>query len=232
MKIRCLRSAIAKKLGWVFAGSALISPTVEAAPLDVNLTVNPSFEDSSPAGWGGFSSYDYSLGYTGPAPAGAGLRYFTGTEGLVTQSHSQTIDLMGNAAAIDAGQINYNLSAFFSTYHGQNDHTAITADFRNATNTLIGSSSTIGGFSFVQGLASLPVLRVWGQNSTNGLVPSGTRSVLLRLDTTRLAGTAADGYTDLVDFRISAIPEPGTLALFAIGGAGVAATWLLRRRQA
>jgi hypothetical protein len=231
MKIRCLRSAIAKKLGWVVAGSALVSPAAKAAPLDVNLTVNPSFEETSPEGWGAFSTYNYSLGYTGPAPAGAGLRYFTGTTGLASQTHSQTIDLSGNATDIDAGLITYNLSAFFSTYRDQNDYSSITAEFRNGANATIGTSSTIGGLAFVPGLPGGAGLRDWGQNATIGAVPNGTRSVFLRLDTTRLVGNAADGYTDLVDFRISAIPEPGSLALFSIGGVGVAGAWLLRRRR-
>jgi hypothetical protein len=236
MRTNWLRSFI-KSL--VAAG--LLAPAVaSAASYDVNLVANPSFEDDS--AWTSVSTYDYSENYTGPAPAGSGARYWfggAGTQGQVsTRTYDQApIDLSANGAEINAGRVTYDLSAFFSTYRTQNDYTVVRATFRDAADSPLGVVS-VGSEALV---AALPFLnngnyldaRAWAQDATSGLVPSGTNNVFIELLATKSAGgEAIDGYTDLVDFQLhlAPVPEPGTFALAAIGGAGLLA-WRFRKRR-
>jgi hypothetical protein len=208
----------------------------QGADLNQNLVANPSFEDVSGTSaniWGGnVSTYAYTLNYTlGTAPGG-GARYWNG--GGADPLAFQLIDLAGNAAQIDAGQINYNLSSFFSGYRTQRDSATVRALFLDATSGQLGSAS-IGGLAFVE---SLPLgdngvyadARGWGQDSFSGLLPAGTRTVRLELDSEKEPGVGevSDGYVDLVDFQIVAVPEPGTISLVALGLLG---GWMCIRRR-
>jgi hypothetical protein len=222
--------------------AGLLAPTLaSAAPYDVNLVLNPSFEDAT--AWSAVDTYNYSQNYTGPAPAGAGARYWFGGAGVNGQVSSNTrsqspIDLSANAGDINAGLVTYDLSAFFSTYRTQNDYTVVRATFRDVANSSLGAV-TVGSEAFV---AALPFLdngnyldaRGWAHDSTGGIVPAGTNNVFIELIATKSAGgVAIDGYTDLVDFQVhlAPIPEPSTFALAAIGGAGLWA-WRFRKRHA
>src|SRR4030095_12441448 len=109
---------------------------------------------------GNVSTYAYALNYTGPSPANAGLLYWNG--GGADPLATQVIDLTGNASQIDAGALNYNLSAFFSTYLDQLDFGTVRAIFLNGSSTQVGSAS-VGGSKFVSALGGSPGLRDWGQ---------------------------------------------------------------------
>jgi hypothetical protein len=158
------------------------------------------------------------------------LRYWVGggSDPLATQ----LIDLAGNAGQIDAGLIRYNLSAFFSTYLLQRDYGTVRAFFLDGSNVELGQTA-IGGATFVGNLPALPPdqLRDWGQDTLGGLVPAGTRTVRIELDGDKElnVGNVADGYVDLVNFQITAVPEPGTLSLFALGLVGGWVCWRRRR---
>lgn len=229
---------LSKKALIAAAVTGVLPSASQAAELNVNLVVNPSFENvSSTAGnpatdWNGnVSTYAYSQNYTGPGPAGAGSRYWFGGGG--DPLAFQIIDLSGNVSMVDAGLVSYNLSAYFSTYMLQLDYGTVRALFLDGGNTQLGSAS-IGGAAFV---GSLPVtgpgdLRGWGQDAIIGSIPVGTRSVRLELDGEKEpnVGAVADPYTDLVNFQIAAVPEPSTLSILGlslfVGG------WsILRRRR-
>jgi hypothetical protein len=245
MRTNWLRSFIR-----TLVAAGLLAPgAASAASYDVNLVLNPSFETVDGAGnaasWLGdrVDTYAYSDNYTGAAPAGAGARYWFGGAGVPNQvssiSTSQApIDLSANAADINAGLVTYDLSALFSTYRTQNDYAVVRATFRDAGNNSLGSA-TVGSQALVAALpfvnnGSLGDARDWAGDAISGLVPSGTNNVVIDITGTKTAGgTAVDGYTDLVDFQIhlAPIPEPGTLALAAIGGMGLLA-WRFRKRNA
>src|SRR5262245_59283108 len=105
---------LSKKALIAAAVTGMLPATSQAAALNQNLVLNSSFESTlagagNPAAdWipGNVSTYAYSLNYTGPGPAGSGLRYWFG--GGADPLATQLIDLAGNAAQIDAGLINYS----------------------------------------------------------------------------------------------------------------------------
>jgi hypothetical protein len=207
----------------------------QAADLDVNLVVNPSFETVTGTAadfWSGANvlTYAYSQNYTGPAPAGAGARYWFGGGG--DPLALQIFDLTGNVAMIDAGLLNYSLSAFFSTYQLQQDYGTVRALFLDGNAGQLGSAA-IGGATFV---GNIPVagpgdLRAWSQDSLAGAIPVGTRSIRLELDGEKQpgVGTVCDSYIDLVNFQLVAVPEPSTWTLFGMGV--FFAGWRLARRR-
>jgi hypothetical protein len=211
-----------------------------AGPLNTNLVDNPSFEDDSVwvSNGGTIATYLYSQGYTSiNVPPSPGLRYGTGQLGTASTTTVQTIDLVleGFTAAELDSSLSYDLSGYFSSYLSQNDNTAITANFLDSVGgTLLGSSASIGGLAFVSALGTAPNIdgianhRDWGQDATTGVIPFGTRAVEIRLLTTRLAGSAADGYVDLVDFQV--VPEPATYLVCGLAGLMGGAALLRRRR--
>ena len=229
---------LSKKALIAAAVTGAMPGVAHAAALDQNLVVNPSFENvagTAAVNWGGnVSTYAYSANYTGPAPAGAGARYWFGGGG--DPLASQAFDLIGNAAVIDAGRIGYSLSAFFSTYLQQKDYGTVRLLFLDSNNTELGNAS-IGGALFVGNLplvdnGTYPDSHTWGLDSAFGLVPTGTRSVRLELDGEKEPGigSVCDSYIDLVNFQIVSVPEPGTIPLMVLG-VGLAGGWFFARRR-
>jgi hypothetical protein len=237
----------AKSAAAIVAGGLAHAGDAQAQPLNTNLVQNPSFETVSnisgagatvSAGWSGpnLQAYNYSGNYTGPAPTGAGSWYWHGGSAASVNAN-QTIDLLVagfTPAQLDGGGLGYNLSAFFSGYRTQGDYAAVQATFLDASGGTVATRS-IGGQAFTDALPTVnngnyPDAKVWGQDSASAVIPAGTRGVRIDLNGTRLAGNSCDGYVDLVDFRVSAVPEPGTFLLTGAGGL-VYATFRIRRRR-
>jgi MYXO-CTERM domain-containing protein len=218
----------------VIAGGLMFVGQTRAAPI-----VDESFESSPSSIFGQFSSYGYAQNYTSVnVPPDPGLRYFTGTTGLATQTHRGTVGLttLPNGvpgASIDAGLANYNLSAYFSTYKDQTDFSEVSLQFKDAGGGNVGDLVTIGGQEFINNLgfdvnaADATGFRDFGLDSASGLIPGGARSAELTIFTQRNQGAAADGYLDLLQLNVSAVPEPGAAGAAAFAAALVA----LRRRR-
>lgn len=194
----------------------------------------------------GVGIYNYSQNYTLPnlLVPGGGLNYLRGGAGIsgsvstnfFTATGSPLSLLTGGITAldIDGGTVSYNLYAQFSTYLGQNDHGTLSVQFLDAVSSPLGSSINIGGSAFVTGLGSgnngtYPDARAWGEDFLTGAVPTGARFASVQIIEVKTAsGTAIDGYMDNVSFSIAVVPEPGPVALIALG-AGLFA--FLRRRR-
>jgi hypothetical protein len=192
-------------------------------------------------------TYNYSLNYTFPntfPPAGGGLNYMMGAAGISGSVSTNFFTATGSplnlltggitGGQIDGGLVTYNLYAQFSTYRLQNDNGTLSVQFLDAGSSPLGAALQIGGAAFVTALGSgnngtYADARDWGADALAGIVPSGARFAAVQIIEVKTAsGKAIDGYVDNVNISISAVPEPGSVALLALGG-GLAA--LARRRR-
>ena len=191
----------------------------------------------------GASTYNYASGYTlaNLLTPGGGLQYMKGGPGINGSVSTNTFSagsinlLTGGITGgdIDGGIVNYNLYAQFSSYLTQGDHATLSVQFLDAGSLALGSPLQLGGDAFTAALPTGAIgnytdAKAWGADSLAGIVPSGARFATVQIfDVKTAGGTAIDGYMDNVNFSI-AVPEPGALTLFALGG-GLAA--LARRRR-
>jgi hypothetical protein len=175
-------------------------------------------------GWTHFSSYAYSAGYTQAGPAGSGQVYLrpynsSGGSSIVMQTNSLTRAI--TTAQIDGSQGQFNLSAWFSTYLGQNDYSDLTLQFLDASFAPLGSPVAIGGQAFVAALPGGSGPRAWGKDTKTGLVPPGSRYASITTVAHANSGSP-DGYVDLVSLDVSAgfvpvqvVASPATNAVVA-----------------
>lgn len=183
-----------------------------------NVVVNGTF-DNNTTGWTGV--YNSQPGGSGGYPTiDTGPYYHGGWNGthLITQVYDLTPDNLFDLASLG---LNFDMSADLFGYSSQGDHSIFTASFYSDTGgvgSLLGSVSLdsatndpgIWPSSFVAG--SLPNFQ-----SVSGWLPSTTSSVLLSLESIRLAGAANDGYADNLTFAISPVPAPASVWLFSLG---------------
>ncbi len=223
-----------------------------AVTFGTNLIVNGDAESGigSPGnyytvpGWttvNSFTALSYSNGggyptATDPGPVNRGNVFFTG--GLDgSSSGSQIISLLPGFSEIDAGNVSFGLSAFLGGYFDQEDNATLSAVFRN------GSGTGLGTFSIG------PVLAADRNNltgllarSTTGVVPTGTRDILVTLTMSRLAGAVNDGYADNLSLVLTnntitpptattSVPEPSAIPGILVGGAFVVGVARKRKQK-
>ena len=223
----------------ILAGSFSFIGTAQAVTL-----LSEDFEGVNVFGAG---TYNYAQNYTMPnlLVPGGGLKFMKGGPGINGSVSTNTFTATGSplslltggitGAAIDAGSVSYNLYAQFSTYLAQNDNGTLAVQFLDVGSSPLGSLLQIGGAAFVSALGSgsngsYTNARNWGADSLAGIVPSGARSATIQIFEIKTAGgTAIDGYMDNVNVSIAMVPEPGTVALLALGG-GLVALASRRRR--
>jgi hypothetical protein len=200
----------------------------QVVPLDVNLIVNGDAEAGT-TGWTVFdavSSFE-TIPYAGPlflypdAPHGDFL--FAGSHSGFSAGW-QSVDVSGNAAAIDAGRIGFNLNAYLGGVGDQEDNSLLYVSFLNAAGTEIGHTEL--GPVYIDLRDYLTVL---GGFNTSGYLPGGTRAIQFSLSMDAPDGDSSGAYADNLNFTLSAaVPEPQTYALMLLGLAAVAGA--VRRR--
>ncbi|MGQ0618852.1 MAG: LamG-like jellyroll fold domain-containing protein [Panacagrimonas sp.] len=202
--------------------TGLAAPTAAWAQCtlcDTNLIVNPGADANTgtPASWtvvtGVTFAQPYNAGGGFPTSAqgapGGGANFFRGG-GTAVSTINQTIDLSADAAGIDTGTVDFNLSGYLGGFGSQNDRSQLNVQFRDGSNTVLGSA-TIGPVTNAQrGNATKMLFRF-----TVGDVPVGTRNAVVTLMATRAAGSVNDGYSDSLSLSLM---EPA--ACFSPTGTG------------
>jgi hypothetical protein len=134
---------------------------------------------------------------TDPGPVDRGFGFFAG--GVSAYSYiTQEINISSIGAAIDAGQVHYDLSGYFGGYATDDDFAALYADFLNASHGFIFSDFIGPVYAADRGNQTGLLFR-----GTTGLVPVGTRFIVIELDMNRSAGSYNDGYADNLSLVLS-----------------------------
>lgn len=111
----------------------------------------------------------------------------------------QFVDLTSaiSSAAIDAGTVRFNLSAWLGGFTDTDDNGRVSLSLLNQTNGSVGNLTTIG-----------PVLAAQRNNLTSllfrqagGFVPIGTRSARVTVILNRTFGTYNDGAVDNIELN-------------------------------
>ena len=158
----------------------------------------------SPAGSNLTVVYYNSLGFPtfdDPIPPSHGFHFFAGGPANASSSANQTIDLAGNYAswfpAIDAGRATFNLSGWFGGYLDQDDGSALTVTFVDASEQPLGTVTLGPVLAGERDNLTALLLR-----QTDGNLPPGTRLITLHLEMTRAGGAYNDGVADTLQLNL------------------------------
>ena len=191
-------------LGAVFSFSAAAQ-----SGYGVNLIQNPGAEDGAadPGGekvlpvpsWthvaGSFTTAQW--GGSGlpaandPGPEDRGKNLFYGGPGGAKSSASQKIELTIPPADVDTGTVSYKFSAWLGGFSNQGDYATVTAEFLNTAGKAI-SSAMLGPVTVKDRKSTTRLL----EREKTGMLPKGTRSILVTIAMTRLEGNDNDGSVD------------------------------------
>jgi hypothetical protein len=139
-----------------------------------------------------------------PGPAARGNNFFYGGQGGLVTSAKQTVDVSLAALGVDAGTVQFTLSAYLGGYARQDDNAKLAATFLDSSGKVLGKAIQIG-----------PVLAVERQSttglvpkSTMGQVPPRTRSIVVTLTMTQFSGGYDHGCADNLSLVLTAPPLP------------------------
>jgi hypothetical protein len=153
-----------------------------------------------PYGAKGFFDDTYTV------PTNHGKNFFAGGD-VGSDSMSQTVDLSGAAAGIDAGGVRYDLNAWLGGWVDRWDTATVTATFEGASGTSLGTSTISPGGG------------MWWhsrfyQEDAAGTLPSGTRKALITVDFAKhsvsnanlpgITQTYDNGFADNLAFTVTA----------------------------
>ena len=162
-----------------------------------------------------------------PGPPDRGVALFVGGPSDPISTITQRINLTSRAAAIDAGLLTYALCGWLGGFDSQGDAATLSVTFEDQAGLELGVDA-IG-----------PVLRedredttALLERSTQGSVPSGTRTAVVVLLADRVGGVSNDGYADELRFTVAGGPSRATPGANSLDPAPqrLCAAQLVRRR--
>jgi arylsulfatase A-like enzyme len=156
-----------------------------------------------------------------PGSADRGENFISAGAASSTSEMTQRIDVSSLAAQIDADQVDFEASAYLGGFSSQNDKADFAAHFLAADGTTqLGSILLAGPNAAGRG----NVTGLFEQNASGDLI-TGTRFIEFVLST-----NGNDGYADNLSFTLSAVPEPSTFVLAALGILGLLGFGRRRKR--
>ena len=186
-------------------------------PLNTNLMVNGDFESGTTAGWtpvvGAFATRSYgTLGTPSPAvAAAAGGGTFLATATLFFDSTlRQTFDVSGNAADIDADNLDARVRALLGGVASIPDTARINVRFLDTGGTIISTSTISPITSTVRNFMTVVL-----QRDETFRIPVLTRTIHVEILFDNLNGAANEGVADEVEFELLHPTAPVALPLGA-----------------
>lgn len=167
---------------------------------------------SSP-GWGNIQNYATVVQYgspggfpgqSSPGPTHRGVNFFAGGPDVNGVDYSvlfQTIDVTAFQSLIDAGSLGYHLGGWFGGFSSQTDWSGLIIYFLVTPTDLPGiGSKQVGPVTAAERSDTTGLY----YRSANGVIPPGTRYILVNLDFNRFSppGTYNDGYADQIELVI------------------------------
>ena len=215
---------------------ALAVPAAQAQLVDGGFDINPLttiaavINTPNPMLFGQWGQESATIvGPVGPVvPLSAPFMLSTTATSGVTSQTVQAINVLPWAGVIAAGA-NFTLSANYNALL-QGPVGGIAMQFFSGNTYASQIGTPVFGSVNVDGNPAL-----WQNLSISGLIPLGTQSMMAQVyysnaSLATATGALQAGYVDSVDFRITPVPEPGSWALLAAGGALLG--WRTRQRAA
>lgn len=125
-----------------------------------------------------------------PGPPDRGKNFFTGGFNDPISTATQRVDVSSQSAAIDAG-VTYTLSGWVGGYATQADGAVVAIQLTDANGRGLGQAE-IGPVTPSDRGSRTSFL----QRSASGVVPKGTRKIVVTVTMTRRDGAYNDGYAD------------------------------------
>ena len=180
-----------------------------AASLNSELIINGGAENGDTTGW-------VSTGIEAVTPPdtfaqGFGSFVFTGGTGLAVQTLLQTIDVSGNSARINIGEI----ESLFTVNLQSRSSTTTTDEAKVDVSFIDGLGGVLDSFGFIDDINTASF--DWNSFSDSRLVPGGTQSIEILLTASRIGGLSTDAFFDDVSLQLNAIPLPAAVWLFSSG---------------
>jgi hypothetical protein len=246
----CTVTSAVTLLGSILGVGIVGVDTAEAVTFGSNLIQNPGAElnigaanrtaNVTPSNWttSTVTAVQYGAGgtlpfptATSPGPTVRGANFFAGGQGNLTSTATQLITLSPDFSVIDAGDATFDLSGFFGGYREQGDRASLTATFQNSGSTSLGNF-TVGPVTAAERIAAFGSPNPGSNQATgllsrtaSGVVPTGTRNILLTLSMLRSDPTYNDGYADNLSLvlnnntPVTSVPEPSAVPGLLVGSA-------------
>jgi hypothetical protein len=188
----------------LFDTNLIVNGTAEAGPTSPDgyqLVAVPGWMTNGPVTVVAWNTSGFPTS-SSPGPADRGAAFFAGGWDSGLSIAWQDIDVTAGAGAIDASAAECALSGFLGGYSADSDHATLTAEFRSASLTVLGSASvgpvTPENRNYVTGLLS---------RETKVIVPPATRFIRVSLVLERFGGGLYnDGYADNLSLVLTAPP--------------------------